>query len=67
MIIFHMCYSCEIVTHPKVLNWIIGLRTGPKLSGVPEPFGICSSVGLGLKIAHVEESSIPHRDPFRLE
>ena len=67
MIIFHMCYSCEIVTHPKVPNWIIGLRMGPKLSGVPETFGICNSVGLSLKIAHVEESSIPHRDPFRLE
>lgn len=40
---------------------------GPKLSGLPEPFGIYSPVRLGLKIAHVEESSLPHRDPFRLE
>ena len=67
MIMLHLRYSYKIVDHPKVPNWIIGLRMGPKLSGLPEPFGIYSPVRLGLKIAHVEESSLPHRDPFRLE
>ena len=62
-----MCYSCKIVAHPKLANFIIGLRLSPKLFGVPEPFEICSSVGLGLKIEQVQEFSLPHRDPFRLE